>query len=204
MWFPRQVCFSHPLLSLQRRESICDSEAETNNHKWPIGAGHLTLKRTFAMNNAHVIPCDTLNLTPLPTDHHPAWSFLKFHCFITQKCVYLCQECVSHDTTVSSLIRRKYAGILRLCKWKSVTPNRQIHTSCNKLKCVWLLHHNSQHLCLISLRTQAGGNYSELTLRDKSVYLYSSRLCCHSWKALWHMKVRIIKGEWCVWGKNFV
>lgn len=59
---PKVGFFFHHIALPQRRESIRDSEAETNSHEWQISAGHLTLRWTSVTNDAHLTP--PLPMTP--------------------------------------------------------------------------------------------------------------------------------------------
>lgn len=149
---PWGIYFSHPLLSLQRRESICDSEAETNSHEWQISAGHLTLWRTFTIGYAHVTP-ETHWISP-PSQHlHPACSSLSLPLkgsIVSSKNVFVCTKCVFHSSTCKFM--EKCESCYFVCKWKFVTPNNQMHASKDLINWnrVWLLHNKSQQVCLKS------------------------------------------------------
>lgn len=93
---------------LQRRESICDGEAETDCHEWQIGTGHLTPRwRTFAAVMPLGGSCDMsppwhTDNHPNLTSHQPACSSLSVTLLYQRDLVFLttsvfnAQACVSH------------------------------------------------------------------------------------------------------------
>lgn len=103
-----------PPTHTQRRESICDGEAETNSHEWQIGAGHLTPRRTLMMNRA----------PPVASIAVPA-SLCTFKGIHSTKLMRLSAPRVCFPSSNSVMLCCYF-----VLKWKLFTPIYRVH--CNK------------------------------------------------------------------------
>lgn len=160
----RSILIHFPFFSLQRRESVCDGQAETNCNEWQISAGHLT-HEVEDFHRRHAFRGIMRNVPPVKhppspqPDNSPVCTLLSLSTSppskgsVSQhKCVLL-HQCVFDISHSSAWSARGGAGILKcvvdvLCchpKMKIKVQGRQKgcdQTDRYSLLCLLLLLHN--------------------------------------------------------------